>query len=285
MAMAAWSPLVAFSEANAQGPARTRAASPDVTTGPLQRAEAAYDDLEFEDAARLYREALAVPGTLEERVRAYRGLAMCLAFLGDAAGAQLQFETLLLIAPDVKVDTGLGPKVARPFNAALLEVAERKVELRLHRDDRTGELTAQLDEGVDAAARVVLHVRGNNEAEAVRTEARAPGPVRAPLEPWLGVEAWAVAEDAGGGALFVAGSPDRPRRFPPSARAPAHAGALDLRGDDGDWMAEPARSRTRWPLWVGGAAVIIGGGVAAAFALRAPEPLALPSAVHTGRLP
>lgn len=283
--MAAWSPLYALRDANAQGRTQSRPTSPDVATGPLQRAEAAYDDLEFDEAVRLYREALAVPGTLEERVRTYRGLAMCLAFLGDAAGAQLQFETLLLIAPDVKVDTGLGPKVARPFNAALLHVAERKVALRLHRDDRTGELTAQLNEGVEAAARLVLHVRQTNGHEVSRSEATAPGPVRAPLVPWLSAEAWAVAEDGGGGALFVAGSPDRPRSFPASARAPAHAGALDLRGDHGDWTSEPSRSRTRWPLWVGGAAVIIGGGVAAAFALRAPEPLALPSAAHTGRLP
>lgn len=272
----------AQAQRSAQGAASAKSA--------LERGEAAYDDLEFEQAAKHFRAALAAPGTRDDRIRAYRGLGMCLAFLGEATAAQLQFETLLLISPDSTVDTGLGPKVVRPFNAALRAVADRQVELKLERDDRTGEVTARLNEGIDAASRVVLHVRpverGERTAgEAMTAEAKAPGPARMTLEPWRGAEAWATAEDAGGGVLFSAGSADAPRRFTASARAPSAeaGGALDFKSEEG-WAPEEPRP-TRWPLWVGGAAVLIGGGVAAAIAMRPPEPLLLPSANRTGRLP
>jgi hypothetical protein len=267
----------------------------------LVKAEHAFEDLEFDQAARHFKEALSQPGSREERLRAYRGLGMCEAYLGNPRAAQAAFETLLLMDPQAKVNAALGPKVAKPFAAARRATRGKGVELRLHRDGETGRLAAELSRPVDAVAQVVLHVR-SVDAAPMKAASDPSGPATLDVAPWREVTAWASAEDPGGGALFIAGSPDAPLRFPatarppPAAQVPAVAAVVEdarterpspgtERSPAVAWSADDEVRPKRWPLWVGGAVVLIGGGVAAAYALRPGEPLQLPAATRTGRLP
>ena len=262
-------------------------------------AEAAFDDLEFEEASGLFRQALASPGSLDERIRAYRGLGLCLAYLGDAAGAQRMFETLLVLDPAAKVNTSLGPKIARPFEAARKAVKKSKASLAVVRDERSGQVSATLSGLLPAADVVELRVEARSEVgrdQSLRDQAHASAPVRIEVEPWKDVQAFARVLDGGGGELLREGSEEAPLKLPATARPPVSLvpeGNPEVAGSRADdaraWMdnpdaVEPSRP-VRWPLWVGGAAIVIGGGVAAAMALRAPEPLTLPPANRSSRLP
>lgn len=254
----------------------------------LEAAEHAFEDLEFEQAAKLYRRALSAPGSRDERTRAYRGLGLCLAYLGDAAGAQRMFETLLVLDPTAKVNTALGPKISRPFEAALRAVKKAPAELAVTRDERTGEVSAILTGLLPAADIVELHSMPGEDAS-LRAQAHAPGPARLEVEPWKEVRVFARVLDAGGGELLGDGSADVPSRFAATARAPVALVPEVEEAPARAWPEDPeptdSTRRTRWPLWVAGAAVVIGGGVAAALALRPPEPLSLPPADRSGRLP
>ncbi|MFP2904042.1 hypothetical protein ACLESD_03005, partial [Pyxidicoccus sp. 3LFB2] len=94
------------------------AASAPGAEPPLTRAERAFDALEFDVAAEAFQAALAAPGSLGERLDAWRGLAMARAFMGQPQAAQEAFEVLLVLDPDARVQASLGPKVRAPFEAA-----------------------------------------------------------------------------------------------------------------------------------------------------------------------
>lgn len=252
---------------------------------PLEAAERAFDDLEFAEAEKLYRDALEAPGTREERLRALKGHGLSLAFLGKTRAAQDRFESLLLLDPSATVNTALGPKIARPFEAAKKQVRSVRPALELSRDPESGAIVVKLEPPIDLAKtlRAVVTPPGE-EPQIVKGPAQRP--LRVDVAPHLPVQVFATALDDADGELFLVGSQHAPREFEPTGTAPAVA-ATPLPDEVLAEVpeVEDEEGGSRWPLWVGGAAVVIGGGVAAAILAQPAEPLRLPSADRTGRLP
>lgn len=263
---------------------------------PLDQADRAIDDLDFDQAEKLYREALRKPGTREERLRAYRGLGLSLAFIGDGAGATDNFLTMLIIDRHAKVNTSLGPKIAKPFAAAKKALRSKKPQLKVTRDDRSGLVSAEVLGAVAPIELVDLHIIADGK-EQTATVAE-PGPATIAIPPHVAVKAWGAALDLGSGVIVQSGSPQAPLDFPATVRAPPAVVAVveeakkqniqseeDATAGAAETPTVEAGGASKWPLFVGGAAVAIAGGAAATYFLTVPPPLRLPTADHTGRLP
>lgn len=95
----------------------TSALAADATIEPdLAAAEAAYGQLNYEDAAKRAEAVSKRHGLSHEQlVRTYRVLSFSRAAIGDDEHARESFILLLTYDPDHKVDKTLGPKVQQPF--------------------------------------------------------------------------------------------------------------------------------------------------------------------------
>lgn len=262
-------------------------------TTTLSRADKAFDELEFDQAASLYRQALKQPGTMEERAHAWRGLGLSQAFLGEPAAARKSFEVLLLIDPEATVKSSLGPKIARPFQAARKSARRKRPELQVTRNEETGAIRATLDADVAPIERLVLRVRPERGQTLVET-GRSPGPIQVEVSPNVDVEVWVSAQDAQEGTLMQAGTEQSPLSFKAPARPAAVASAVEDANaqrrlteelEAPELQPTEPEGMATWPLWVGGAVVVVGGGVAAAVMLSQPQSVNLPPAQRTGRLP
>jgi hypothetical protein len=259
------------------------------------RAERLFDALEFDAAAVAFEDALREPGTREERLRTYRGLALSEAFMGQARQAQARFEQLLALDPDATVSGTLGPKVRKPFNAARKKM-KGKVPAQLQVSRRPdGKVEAMLDWPPALVTKLVVFVRLPGESQFKETEGAVSGPVLAPAPSVRAVEAYAEARDSANGVLFEKGSASAPLRFeatqePPPAVVAAQppkrvepSRSTEERPDT-DSPVE-VRSRSKWPFVVGGVGVAVAAGVVAGIVLSKPPELKLPSADRTERLP
>ena len=125
----------------------------------LIRAEKLFEALEFDAAAAAFEDALREPGTREERLRAWKGLALSEAFMGQAKQAQARFETLLSIEPDADVSRAQGPKIRKPYDAAKKKMTDRKrPELRVERR-QDGQVEVKLENGPAVATELAVYVR------------------------------------------------------------------------------------------------------------------------------
>lgn len=251
--------------------------------GALARAERAFDALEFDTAAEGFQQALRQPGTREERLRAWRGLAFSEAFMGQAKQAQAAFESLLAIDPEADVSRALGPKVRKPYEEARFAMQGRRSRLKLSRDN-DGRVVVTLEQARPVASELVLALRQPGTTDFTVVRGRVPGPVSAPASPVRSVEAYVVAKDAAGGTLFEAGSASTPVHLEPTeALLPTVASPQDVPGNEVRAEAEGGGGRV-WP-WVLGGAGVVAAGVVAGFLLAQPPPLNLPAADRTQRLP
>lgn len=253
--------------------------------GPaLVQAEQAFDALEFDTASAGFRDALRQPGTREERVRAWRGLALSEAFMGEAAAAQSAFESLLAIEPNAEVSRALGPKVRQPFEAAREAMQGRRSRLKLNRT-KDGRVVALLEQARPVASELVLYVRQPGDSKFSQVRGRASGPVSTAASPVRSVDAYAVAMDAGGGTLFEAGSARAPVHFEATEALLPVASAGEPGDEDEAEVEAPREGGGRvWP-WVLAGAGVVAGGVVAGVLLSQPQPLSLPPADRTGQLP
>src|SRR5689334_3404873 len=111
---------------------------------PLTRAEQAFDALEFDAAATAYQEALEGPGSRAERLKAWEGLALARAFMGQPQAAQEAFEVLLVLDPEARVQASLGPKIRAPYEAARKALEGRRPVLTVTRA-QDGRVVATLE--------------------------------------------------------------------------------------------------------------------------------------------
>ena len=247
----------------------------------LVRAEKLFEALEFDAAAAAFEDALREPGTREERIRAWKGLALSEAFMGEAKQAQTSFETLLSIDPDVDVSRAMGPKIRKPYDAAKKKLKEpRRPELKVARR-RDGQVEVKLENGPAVATELALYVREPGASSFTLTEGAVPGPLLAEATASRAVEVYAVARDAADGVLVEKGSAEAPVRFeateePPAAVVSARDSAREEASEDG--------GRRVWP-WVAGGAGVVAVGVVAGILLTRPAGLDLPPAQRTERLP
>ncbi len=249
----------------------------------IRNGERALEELEFEQAERHFRNALGDPATREERIQAWRGLGLALAFQGDAKTARACFEKLLLIDPEASVDASLGPRISRPFELARRAVGNKRNQLFLERSEN-GALTVRLAEDVPLAKELTLRAREEGQSRWQTVAAGAGQPLAMGFAPSQAVEAYAEALDAQGGVLYQVGTPQAPRRFP-SLVPPAHPQpepAVVMALEEARFPED--ENRPRWPIYVGVGAVVTAG-VVAGVLLAQPPPLTLPPADRTGQLP
>jgi hypothetical protein len=256
----------------------------------LVRAERLFDALEFDAAAAAFQDALREPGTRDERLRAYKGLALSEAFMGQSKQAQSRFEALLTLDPDTTVSGTLGPKIRRPFNAARKKMrgkprAALQVSRRLD-----GQVEAMLEPAPALVTKLVVFVRQPGEPQFKETSGPFSGPVLAPAPAVRAVEAYVEARDSANGVLFEKGSATAPLRFeatqePPPAVVAAKEPARSRQPEERPEERLEGRSRPKWPLVVGGVGVAVAAGVVAGIFLSKPPELKLPSADRTERLP
>lgn len=252
---------------------------------PLTRAEQAFDALEFDAAAAAFQEALAAPGTREERLRAWEGLALSQAFMGQPQAAQAAFEVLLVLDPDARVPSSLGPKIRAPFEAAREALQGQRAVLTVSRAE-DGRVVATLEQPRPVAVELLAAVRQPGAAGFTAAVGVPPGPVAVKAAPERAVEAYAVARDAGGAVLFQQGSMRAPLRF--DAREPPPPAVASAREAARPSVVEESSGkegrRSPWPFVVGGVG-LAAAGVVLGLVLIQPEPLALPPADRTERLP
>jgi tetratricopeptide (TPR) repeat protein len=247
----------------------------------LVRAEKLFEALEFDAAAAAFEDALREPGTREERLRAWKGLALSEAFMGQAKQAQAHFETLLSIEPDVDVSRAQGPKIRKPYDAARKKMTDwQRPELRVQRR-LDGQVEVKLEHGPAVATELAVYVREPGASSFTRTEGPVSAPLLADAAAERAVEVYAVAADAADGVLVEKGSAEKPLRFeateePPAAVASAREAAREEVSED--------RGRRVWP-WVAGGAGVVAAGVVVGILLSRPAGLDLPPAQRTERLP
>ncbi len=271
----------------------------------LDAAEKAFDVLEFDTAEGLFQQALKVPGTLDDRLRTYKGLGLAQSFQGQEKKAKASFEKLLLLSPKATVDFSLGPKISKPFSAARKSVGAKRNTLNLKRQD-SGALRLQLVEEVPLAAEYTLYVRHRGSASFRPITVLARQPLAVTFSPEQALEAYAEARDAHQGILYTDGSEAQPLEFPaltPAATPPQPAVAAAvkeaqvqarLQGSAEKSAPEPvappqvavaeASGGISWKV-VAGIGVAVGAGVAASYFLLQPPSLSLPPADRTARLP
>ncbi|WP_157232045.1 hypothetical protein [Hyalangium minutum] len=259
------------------------------------RAERLFDALEFDAAAAAFQDALREPGTRQERLRTYQGLALSEAFMGQTRRAQARFEDLLSLDPDATVSSTLGPKIRKPFDAARKKRKDKApAQLQVARRP-DGKVEAMMDWPPSLVTKVVVFVRQPGESQFKETEGPVSGPVLAPAPAVRAVEAYAEARDAAHGVLFEKGSAAAPLRFDATEEPPPAVVAAQppkRMGPPAEERERPAtdipvevRSRPKWPFVVGGVGVAVAAGVVAGIVLSKPPELKLPSADRTERLP
>ncbi|MBN1208486.1 MAG: hypothetical protein JXB05_26735 [Myxococcaceae bacterium] len=252
----------------------------------LVRAERLFDGLEFDEAAKAFQEALREPGTREERIRTWKGLALSEAFMGLSKKAQADFEALLSIEPSVQVNRGLGPKIRKPYDAARKRMRKKpRAELQVMRR-QDGQVEAVLEHPTKLVLEVAVFVREPGEPDFKATRSVAPGPVVAPASAVRAVEAYAVALDATEGILFEKGSATAPLRFNATEEPPPAVVAAQEPPRPEPLPRElERRAMPKWPIVVGGVGLAVAAGVVAGIVLSQPPELNLPPADRTERLP
>lgn len=264
----------------------------------LDDAQAAFDSLAVDDAAPLFEKALREPATREERIKAWKGLGMSLAFMAEPRKAQAAFEKLLLIDPNAKVDQSLGPRVSRPFDAARKAMRGKRAAFEVERKNRTGEVTAKLTDplGFASELRIYWRVHGARAFEQVTSDADEVVVAKTP--PDKDIEVYVQAYDKDQGVIFQDGtetafaSMGAVVRAAPEAvisavkEAQKSSGRRDVEAEvTAPVEEEQSSSSSSWPLYLAGAAVVVGGGAAAAYFLSRPPELSLAPADKTGQLP
>ncbi len=271
------------------------AAAPPASTRSLDKAEAAFDELEYDHAAALYEQALKEPGSRADRLTAYKGLSLSFAFIGAERDAKEAFRRWLSLDPTAKVESRLGPKVTKPHAAAKKAVEGKKARLELTQDLSTGTLTVQLYESLPMSSDVAIAWRavGNKDFKIEKGGVEAPFTVKPP--PTKDVEVFAFSLDPDNGVLHEEGTREKPVKFSAVKKASptvARKGPVEVTSAPEEaFIPEPEESSvssgggsSNWPIWVGVGVGVVGAGVAGVMLSRPPG-LALPAADRTVALP
>ena len=235
------------------------AAADDDDGGPLARARAAKQRVDYEGALREVEQALEagnLPVADARQALFLRG--EFLAVLGRAREASDAFVELLAVAPDSAMDPSLAPRVVEAFEAARKRApAPARVSCRA---SQRGTVTVELEAGSSARARFVrVERRPRGSGQRVHDQVTPPAEVMLPRQPH---EVACFAVDERGNALVAGPGWERPITVAPAAATAAAApGSVSGKAEDAG-SPPPWSWRSPWP-WAAGA--LVAGGAGATF--------------------
>jgi hypothetical protein len=266
-------------------------------TSVLERAEAAFDALSFDEAVTLYQQSLKAPGTRAQRLEAWKGLALSRAYMGDGPEATDAFMKLLALDPDATVDGKLGPRISRPLEDARRATRKKKVAPALTRA-RNGALQASFTDASGMAHELRMRWRKPGDKAFQLAAGTVERTLTVKTAPDVDLEAYLQVVDEWEGVLYEVGSEEAPKELlavvrtgtaVPRAVADAVEDARVKSGAAPRKTAVPSLDEEdappTWPWWLAGAAVVVGGGAAAAWYFTRPAELSMPAADRTGTLP
>jgi len=227
----------------------------------LDAAQKAYADVEYQRCRDRAQAALLVPGSVDERVRAYRLLGLCAAATNDTDTAREAFRLMLAIDPTARLQDGLSPRFTSSFREAKGSwVGTTPLALTLKEEAIKGStrtVTVGLADDAELVAKIGWRAPGGTEGKAVKASSLVE------LELPAGPEIVVVAFDKAGGevallTLPAASAPATLNPLDPTTQPPAAAS-----NDDG----------AVWPFVVGGVAgglLVVGGATALVVVLLSP---------------
>lgn len=205
---------LASASAEAQRRGRRAVAEP---TDPLQAAEQAYVEVDFERTLEHASEALQAGAHTPDRlVRIYQLLGVSAAALGDPDGARDFFQRMLAVDPDATLDDTVPPRLRAPYLEARGIVTARPDQLGI----QVGLARAQaavrvaLTDPFQMARTLRVHARLERQVEYTTVEADAQAEVLAPLpgsDTADRVEYWVEVLDPYGNQLVMVGTEFEPR--------------------------------------------------------------------------
>jgi|GEM_PF-1021964 len=219
-------------------------------TPAVNRAQKAYEEVDYVTCLAQSGQALKEPGTLDERASALLLRGMCAAAMGDDAEAVEMLSMLLAIDPSFELESGLSPRITSAFleaKGAWLDVTP--LELKVvgeDVDDGVRLLTLEVSDLTDWVHAVV----------AVDGEGKHHPPVRAAAKMEMEVPSTLTAlllVDEHGGELLM-------MRLVPEKTAPV---ATTTPPPPSTTEATPEAETSAMPLWIGvgagvGAVVVVG---------------------------
>ncbi len=245
------------SSVEAQRPRRL----PVETIDPLEAAERAYLEVDFEQTLEHASAALQAGGHEPDRLgRIYELLGVSAAALGDVDGAREFFERMLAVDPDATPDDTVPPRLRAPYLEARGTISARSDQLGVEvgLDRVRAAVRVALRDPFNMARLIRVHARLEGSAEYTSLESRAQPEVFAPLpgsDTADRVEYWVEVLDAYGNKLLATGSEFQPRTIGrlaasggSSAGAVADSGGSNIFEDPLFWI-------------IAGGAVLVTGGV------------------------
>ncbi|HHH27107.1 MAG TPA: hypothetical protein ENK57_01990 [Polyangiaceae bacterium] len=200
--------------ATAQATAQTATAQ---TAAPLQQAEEAYANVDFEAVRDHALESLRGGGlNPSQLIRTYELLGVALSGLGDTDAARDYFVRLLGLAPDHELDQSVNPQMRDPFLEARGLWAARTerlgIEVGLNRAQSS--LRVQVTDPTQQARQIRVAARLEGETDFTLAQTPVAPAINAPL-PGAGeadrVEYYVELLDMHGNVMLAEGSPFDPR--------------------------------------------------------------------------
>lgn len=189
------------------------AAQPRRATSPLDQAEAAYADVDFETTLSAAQSAID-SGALDpaQLARAYELLGVAAVALGDANAARDCFERMLVIDPARELDDTVPPRLRAPFLEARGRVREGGLSAEVTLVRAPPALRVALSDSYEMVQNVRLHMRAAGTAAYQDFEAGYGEEILAPFDPAAEgqVEYWLEVLDPRGNRLIVVGSAFEP---------------------------------------------------------------------------
>jgi len=151
---------------------------------PLQTAEAAYMNVDFESVRDNALEALRGGGlTPDQLVRTYELLGVAHSALGETDAARDYFVRMLGVAPDHDLDASVNPQMRDPFLEArgLWAARAERLEIEVGLNRPQSALRVALADPTDMATRVRIAARLEGEAQFTNAEYDATPTMNAPV--------------------------------------------------------------------------------------------------------
>lgn len=254
--------------------AQRRRRQAEEPTDPLQAAEQAYAEIDFERTLEHAGEALQAGHQPPDRLaRIYQLLGVSAAALGDPDGARDFFQRMLAIDADAELDDTVPPRLRAPYLEARGIVSARSdrlaVEVGLARAQAS--VRVALTDPFQMARTLRVHARIEGAVEFTTIESEAMAEVLAPLpgaDTADRIEYWVEVIDPYDNQLLLAGSEFEPRTVGRPAVAVVEGG-VGGGGPVTPHQPSIAEEPLFWVALIGGVAVVgaaigIGVGVDAA---------------------